>query len=473
MQYVVRICGLHFEEVRRHLYPGDNKEAIALALCGRFNNGRVTMLLVHKLLLIPYDECHRENDFIEWPTERAVPFLTEAMNNGLAIVKIHSHPGWYDSFSEVDDVSDHDFYSSVYGWTNEDHPHASLVMLPDGSLFGRIVLSDLTFAALDKISVAGDEIISWPKPPLMNIDEFGKRTAQLFGDATYEAFRNLKIGVVGCSGTGSITIEQLNRTSAGHLVLVDDKILANKNLNRILYSTLRDVLKKLSKVELFERVIREIGLGTKVTIFKSNLYDDPQALLELATCDIIIGCMDTAEGRHILNRLCSYYLVPYLDMGVSIDSDGKGGINKIEGSIHYIQPGKSSLLTRGVYSLEQVKAENLYRTNRSEYDRLYQASKKTGHKYIEDVNVDRPAVISINMQIASIAINELLNRIHFYKIGRIDETAKIAVDITANFMVPEPETDFRVDKYLLGKVGRGDCSQLLNMIGALYKLAQA
>src|SRR3546814_1251505 len=70
----------------------------------------------------------------------------------------------------------------------------------------------------------------------------------------------------------------------------------------------------------------------------------------LATCDVLFGCMDSIEGRDTLNRSSTFYTLPYFDLGVRIDADGSGGVNAVSGVVHYIQPGGSSLRSRGVYS---------------------------------------------------------------------------------------------------------------------------
>ena len=72
----------------------------------------------------------------------------------------------------------------------------------------------------------------------------------------------------------------------------------------------------------------------------------------VSTCDIVFGCMDTAEGRHILGKICSAYAIPLFDVGVHIEPDGAGGMSHAVAAAHYIQPGGSSLLSRGVYSGE-------------------------------------------------------------------------------------------------------------------------
>lgn len=463
MQNQFKISGYHYKELRAHLFPGDGKEAIAIALCGRAGYGKKNeIMLVHRLLLIPHDECVRDHDRIEWPTERVTDLLMEAMQKDMAVVKVHSHPGGYPQFSGIDDVSDSEFFSSVYGWVDGDRPHASVVMLPDGSLFGRIINADLSFEVISRLTVADDNIQWWPRSTkTAHPDEAASRTRQIFGDGTYDLLREMKVGVVGCSGTGSVMIEQLVRSHVGHLVLVDPDHVEKKNLNRILNSRLVDAENQRYKVDLFRQVIDDIGLGTKVSVHADNLYESPEAILELSSCDVVIGCMDSAEGRDLLNKLSTFYLIPYIDMGIAITSNGKGGIDKIEGSVHYIQPGKSSLLTRKVYSMDDVKAESLKRKDAKLYQDLVDQGKKTGFKYVKDVDVDRPAVITVNMQIAATAANECLNRIHHYKMSAIDHTARIGIDVTDNFVVPEKESDFEIDRYLLKRVGRGNTTPLL------------
>ena len=106
MQYLLNISGLHYDQIKGHLYPGDNLEAVAVALCGRLAGKEAHKLLVKEIILIPYAECERTPDFISWKTERLTPFLEKVANQDCAILKIHSHPGGYEHFSSLDDESD-------------------------------------------------------------------------------------------------------------------------------------------------------------------------------------------------------------------------------------------------------------------------------------------------------------------------------------------------------------------------------
>ena len=107
-----------------------------------------------------------------------------------------------------------------------------------------------------------------------------------------------------------------------------------------------------------------MGLGTVVDTYPTSLFD-ARAVRAVASCDVVFGCMDSIDGRHLLNKLATFYLLPYFDMGVKIEADGAGGVDQVCGTVHYLQPGGSSLLSRHVYTMEQVRAAGIYSTRLS------------------------------------------------------------------------------------------------------------
>ena len=458
MELQLRISGYHHEILKQHLFPLDGGEAVVVALCGRFSRKNVEYVMIYDLTLIPYDECHsRESDILIWSTERIKPYFERIGKYDMALLKIHSHPGGYRKFSDTDDKSDKEFFNSAFGWATNNKPHASAVMLPGGEIFGRFFFSDLSHKPIDKISIAGDTILQFSKSINIGKVDFALRTIQAFGEKTFQILKGLSVGIVGCSGTGSPVIEQMVRLGVGKVVLVDPDIVEMKNLNRIINTTSLDAKEGKSKVTTIANAIERIGLGTVIDSRQVNLYDDVDTLKELITCDIIFGCMDSVDGRHLLNQLCSFYLIPYFDLGILLEADKSGGIKKICGSVHYLQPGKSSLLTRGVYTIEDLRASSQYRKNPEEFENL----KKNA--YIKNVNVNSPAVISVNMQIASHAVNEFLNRIHPFKSEHPSYYAGSTIDITEGYIVNSNESDFKTDDYLKKKSGRGDMTPFLEM----------
>jgi len=458
VQYQFRISGFVHQIVYSHLMPGDGKEAVGIILCGQHYSEGKCILLAKEFHPISHDHCERGGDYVHWKTELIIHLLEKASKENLSILKIHSHPGWYDKFSWVDDESDSKLFPCVYGWMDSDQPHGSCVMLPDGEIFGRVVSVDAEYVSFSRILLAGHEIKIWPRilrdDKIVN-NEVSLRNRQTLGDGTAALLKSMRIGVVGASGTGSPVIEQLSRLGVGELVLCDPDIVELKNLNRILNTTLDHAKKKQKKVEVIAEAIKKMGLDLNVIIHSENLYNSKEALNDLAGCDAVFGCMDSIDGRHLLNQLATFYIIPYFDLGIKIEADGQGGIEQINGVIHYLQPSGSSLLSRGSYSLKTLEAAGLKRRNPQEFER------RLKEKYIVNLPVDRPAVISINMQVASTAINEFLDRIHRYKNTEPCDRAAIWILITEGTHFCEG--DGQPDLYLQNRAGRGDMVPFLEM----------
>src|ERR1700730_1084035 len=78
---------------------------------------------------------------------------------------------------------------------------------------------------------------------------------------------------------------------------------------------------------------------------------------------MVFSCVDTAEGRHIADRLNAYFAMPLFDVGVAIPTEAApaGGrcIAEVYGRVDYVFPGGSSLMDRGVYDAALLEAEYL------------------------------------------------------------------------------------------------------------------
>ena len=451
---ILRMTGNQKAALYRHLFPDDGREAVALALCGRRDGDDRHCLSVCTIELIPYDECERRPDSITWPTDRLISLFQEAARRGMAVVKLHSHPGGYDRFSEFDDASDKDFFDAAENWTESTQPHASVIALPCGRMFGRTQTKSGCFQPLELIAVAGDSLEYWFDQPSDFVPEFADRHAQVLGDATINVMRRLRAVVVGCSGTGSPTVEQLYRLGIGEMVLVDPDVVGVENLNRILNSREADVQRQRHKVRVLEQAIHATGLGTVVFALPQDLCD-PEVIKQIATCDVIFGCVDSVFARHVLNKLASTYSIPYFDVGVGLKADGKGGISHVSGAINYLQPDGSSLLSRGVFSLDDVQADALRRAAPNEY------ASRVASGYIAGAYVARPAVITVNMIFSGLGVFEFLNRLHEM---RDESNARFAMQrISLSHGLSDVSEDGARCMVASRYLGQGDLRPLLGM----------
>ena len=285
--------------------------------------------------------------------------------------------------------------------------------------------------------------------------ELFERTLQAFGRGTTHYLSNLTVGIAGVSGTGSIVAEQLMRLGVKRLVLVDDDVVEVRNLGRILNSTVMDAQAGTNKAIMMKRAFESIGLPTEV-IAVPEVIHTPEAIHPLSQCDILFGCLDSADGRMQLNRVSTFYTIPYIDLGVRLKADC-GRFEEISGAIRYIRPGGASLYSMGAYTLDSLTSDSLRRND----PELYRARLK--EKYIEGASEGSPAVISVNMQVASLGVMELLNRLHPFRATLNRETEVINIDMCEPAIL-SPSRPKPPDKSLEKYVGTGDCLPLLGLV---------
>ncbi|HER26687.1 MAG TPA: ThiF family adenylyltransferase [Rhodospirillales bacterium] len=455
------LSGYQQDHLKSFLFPGDGKEAVALLLCGRRDGDRRHRLVVREIHGIPYDDCSvRTPTLVTWPPNYIAPMLERAAAHHLSVLKVHSHPCGLAAFSATDNEGDARLLPMIKGWVEADILHGSVVMLPDGQMFGRILRSGPDFEAIECISVAGDDLHFWyADAGSVDLPGFVASHAQIFDEGTVERLRRLSIAVVGVSGTGSPVIEQLLRLGVGELVIIDDDHMEDRNVNRILNSTISDAKLGRPKVDVQADAIERAGLGTRVIRLKRNLWD-PEVVRAVAQCDVLFGCMDTVDGRYLLNALATYYTLPYFDIGVKLDAvrEGKerGRIREVCGTVNYIRPGRSSLMSRGLFTMKQVAAAGLQRNDPTAHARQV----KDG--YIAGVKAQRPAVISVNMFAASLAVDEFLARLHPFREEPNSTFAAVTFSLASMELICDPEEG--ICDLLEGSVGIGDTTPLLGLM---------
>lgn len=458
MKTCLRICEDDFAAIQKHLFPEDGKEAIAFALCGRAQAAGRLIFTVHEILTVPYEHCERKDDYLHWKTKDVLPIMNKAMDKHMAIMRIHSHPGGWPHFSKYDLATDREFFGSLMNaWCEDGLPHLSAIMLPGGKVIGRVYYADGTVQELDSVMAVGERLrmVQYEEAQDDAPPDEALRNIQAFGGGTYSTFKNLRIGIVGCSGTGCHVIEQLMRLQVGELVLVDPDAIEAKNLNRLVGTGKRDIGK--SKVVFYRNYVKRSGLGVKVLSFPFNLYQSDEARRALSTCDVIFGCVDSASGRVLMNQISAFYLIPYIDMGVSLEADGEGGVSYVGAQMDYLIPGKSSLLSRGIVHSEDVMAELEQLFNPA----LYEQHQR--EHYIRSVQVDRPAVISVNGLIAHLAVLNLIDRFVGYRNEPPNANVRILLHEDAVFR--QSEGEFSEDEYLKRYKGRGNHMPFVNMSG--------
>ena len=323
----LRLTGRQHAALKNHLFPGDGDEAVALALCGvaeLIENDDINLVIcVNKIILIPYEACQeRMPTRVKWKTDSLPDILKEAINKKQVLLKIHCHPSGNDGFSSFDDDSDKELFKSIAGWLDIEFPGISAIMFEDGRIIARTVSQEGEFKDVISVAMAGDDVKLWycDHKSQEDIPEFSIRTVQSFGHGTTCLLSKLSVGVVGVSGTGSPVIEMLYRLGVGKLVIVDGDVMEGKNVGRIYNSTMKDASEKRSKVYVLADAIERSGLPTKVIPLAKDVFNT-DVVRKLAQCDVIFGCVDSIDGRDLINRIAAFYSIPYFDLGVRLIAD--------------------------------------------------------------------------------------------------------------------------------------------------------
>lgn len=407
-QTTLAFSGALHDALKAHLLPRDGLEAAAILLCSQVPGTR-SKLLVREVLPIPYEVCgRRERDAIVWPGSYVEEALDRAEGEGLALILIHSHPGGLFAFSDADDASDREVMPCLFH--AHGLMHGSAIMTSDGAVRARLYDPEMKIRRVDLVTVAGHDLLYWWDSSA-RLTGPGRRPMAYTGAMSNELSR-LSAAVIGVSGTGSIVAEQAARIGFGRVDLIDFDKVEGKNLNRILNSRLVDAEVGRSKVEMFAEAIAGYrGGGVANPVAASILTRE--AVLVASQADVIFCCVDTLEARQIADLLCNAFLVPVIDVGVVIPvrKAGEGvAIADVCGRIDFVQPGRSSLQDRGVYTPESLRAEYLRRVAPSAHQQELDAG------YIKGVVEEAPAVITLNMRAAAASVNEFVARAYPFRL---------------------------------------------------------
>lgn len=384
----------HAEALRRLVFDRPGVEGAAFVLCGQARTDNRDKLLSHTVVPIAGEDfLRRERDGLSITSQALMRITKLARSLGLSVIFAHSHPDGISHFSSQDDREE----ARLLPFLSARIPgrlHGTLV-LAGADISGRVYnpkcreASTLIVGSRIRLQMGGT---ARQIPPVFD------RQVRAFGPDAQRILSDLHIGIVGLGGTGSAVAELLYRLGVGRLTLFDGDRLDATNINRVFGSTLRDV--GTPKVLIAKRHLDQIGLETSVLAAPKHITHE-SAARELRDCDIVFGCTDLQLPRAILVQLALKYLVPVLDLGVLIDSNG-GIIRGVHGRVTTLMPGEACLLCRGRINVDDMRVEALP---------THERQQQSAEGYAPELGEPAPAVMPFTSATASLAVVELLHRL--------------------------------------------------------------
>lgn len=145
-------------------------------------------------------------------------------------------------------------------------------------------------------------------------DEWDARQRLISGwDA--EAIKNATVLVIGAGAIGNETIKNLALLGLGHVIICDLDKVEMSNLTRTVLFSQDDIGKE--KASLAMQKFLQMNLEPTATADALNgdiVYELGDGVFRRA--DIVLGCLDNAETRMYVNKICMRYDIPYIDAGI-------------------------------------------------------------------------------------------------------------------------------------------------------------
>jgi hypothetical protein len=396
--FFVSVASSDWDRLIEGLFTADGYENAAVLLCGVSDTESELRLLVRSIVHVRGDQYDiREPLRLNVSPEFYNQIITECLETGLTPVIIHSHPfdgeAWY---SSADDFGESRLLPVLQALLPDARPASLLVTRT--SVTGRFHDGN-EFRNLSGIRFVGEKLVvrRFDNVELASAVDVYDRQIRAFGDVGQRRIRDLKSAVIGTGGIGSIVAEQLARVGVEDLTLIDDDVVEDSNLSRLVGATRADLGK--NKAEVIARHL-SATCGTKTSgIADSALRQD--VLLRLRDREVIFVCVDNDRTRSILNRFSHQYLIPIIDLGTRLDAR-EGAVTSAAGRVSIVGHDVTCLRCSHHISSERIRAESL-----SEWER----AELVKEGYVMGIDDPAPAVISINTVVAGLGVTGALNMV--------------------------------------------------------------
>lgn len=373
-------------------------ESAAILLAVPVARGENGPRLLLQAMAIPTeaDYAKRTATVAELKPEFGLPFEQTAARQGWSLVYVHTHPMQESepSFSPIDDRAEARL-APYARMRSPEAPHVALLIGKE-----RLIARELGTSIPVRVLEIGDRIVHAydPVAGYVELEVAHDRQIRAFGKDGQRRLGRLRVVIVGLGGTGSVVSQQLAYLGINDFLLIDPQLVDGTNLNRVIGATHDDVDKTL-KVDVAARVIHTVRPGARIAKIANDVLA-PGVGLQVAAADFVFCCTDSHGSRHLLNQIAYQYLMPTIDMGVSITPDAELANLQIWAHIRLLAPGQACLHCTSSLDANQVRR-----------DLMTEPERRRDPYFNKSVQVTQPAVIPLTSMAASVATTMFLSAI--------------------------------------------------------------
>lgn len=393
----LRIARREFEILNAHLFPGDSDEHGAVLLAGvSETQGRITLHVreVH-LAQEGVDYVEGKIGYRALSPKFIHRIITRARDERLAYLAVHNHG------------SDREVGFSSIDLDSHERGYPALLQIAKGMPVGALVFGHRSVQAdvwlpngsrldLDHAVVVGNTIQRLrpsPKRGMGEMAESHERQIRMFGKMGQSELACCRVGIIGLGGIGSMVTEYLARLGVGEFCLIDDDVVEESNLSRIVGASHWDALHKVTKVSVAQRLILQANDQAKIQPITGDVARESVART-LRSCDFLFLAADSMRARLVFNAIVHQYLIPGAQLGSKIRADNEGGLAEVMSANRPVRPGQGCL-----WCNQLIDQNLLAKEAKTDEERKEQAYG------VEEPN---PSVISLNGISAAHAVNDFL-----------------------------------------------------------------
>jgi molybdopterin-synthase adenylyltransferase len=378
-----------FSRLRAALLSDQPRESAAILLAEHVPLSDGSIFLVRDVLVVPPQFAKATEYQIDIAPEFIARALKTARIDGTSVFFAHSHPfATHAEFSAQDDRCEALLMPTVFQRAGG-RPHGAVAVTGTG-VAGRLYRS--TDEVSETVRIVENGRILSTLCESSGLDVSQDRTVRALGVEAQRRLRELRVGVVGLGGMGSVVVQELAHLGVGAFVLLDPDVVDETNLNRVVGSSKASIGEL--KVDVASSMVRTIRSDASVEALPGDVRVERDAKCLLGV-DLIFCCTDSHGSRAVLNQLAYQYFVPVIDTGVRIDvRDGR--IESVVGRVQALAPGLACLVCEGLLDSEQVRRD------------LLEHAERARDPYIVGALEPQPAVISINSVVGSLAVTMFL-----------------------------------------------------------------
>ena len=343
-----------------------NEEVIGFLFCQRHQVSKRKIRYLPKTWIVPTPDCyeHQSMNGLILKQDFHLYLLENYLQAGLDVIHIHTHAGGgIPDFSCIDDRYESEYarfiassfpkrprlISGVFDenlqfgqfriWNrkgkNFQHvrfcnsllevykpevytpevstPHFSRSQFPFSQSF-----TSQSLTSQNSVSQIFTSQTSTSKNAMDNTDVMFMRQ-KIFGQENQKILNQIKVGLIGCGGIGSIFAELLGRLGVKNWVLIDPDKLERVNLNLTPGATQDMVDQQWHKVHYVKHLIKQIYFHGSCVKAIATTIENESAKEEIGSCDLIVVATDNHLSRKTAQELALQYMRPLVCLGTHID----------------------------------------------------------------------------------------------------------------------------------------------------------